>query len=172
MTVAGSCDEAPNGTGDETDDRATGPVPRGARVRISDLRFELGALGADAPSTAVLIATRTIKGRLLPEGQVQLAAVATLRIDDDERTVDVVPTDFAGAEAVALDAAGLHSRLAARPDLDDHALRAVDRRLALPNGGEVLKTQPVLGVLRLGDPAALWLLLEPEEQWPAEWFAG
>lgn len=139
-------------------------------MKVSHLRFELDALGDDQPVTAMLIATRTVKGRRLPDGQVQLAAVAALRIDDDERTVDLVPTDFAGAEAVALDGAALAARLAARPEIADYALNGVDRRLELPNGGEVLKTQPLLGVLRLGDPSALWLLLQPEDQWPAEWF--
>lgn len=139
-------------------------------MKVVHLRFELDALGDDAPTTAMLIATRTVTGRRLPEGQVQLAAVGALRIDDDERTVDLVPTDFAGANASALDGTALAARLAARPELGDYALNGVDRRLELPNGGEVLKAQPLLGVLRLGDPSALWLLLAPEDQWPTEWF--
>ncbi|MGE3598366.1 MAG: hypothetical protein AB7N70_22715 [Dehalococcoidia bacterium] len=139
-------------------------------MKVTHLLFELDALGDGKPTTAILIATRTVTGRRLPEGQVQLAAVGALRIDDDERTVDLVPTDFAGANTVALDGAALSARLAARADLGDYTLNGVDRRLELPNGGEVLKTQPLLGVLRLGDPPALWLLLQPEDQWPEDWF--
>lgn len=141
-------------------------------MKVADLLLEVGALGEAQHSTAARTATRTLRGRLLEPGQVQLADIGALRIDETAKTVELVPTNFAGAGAEALTAAALAARLAATPGIGGFALHGVDRRVELPNGGQLLKSQPVLGVLRHDADTALWLLLEPESQWPAEWFGG
>jgi hypothetical protein len=120
----------------------------------------------------VVLATRSLPGSEISDGEVHVLDVGELKVDEDANEIDIMPTSFMppGTPAITLsDCLALLSRSTA---LAEFSLSGVTGVKTLADGGRAQRSSGIIGSYVLAADEEYWLLLSPESQWPAHWFGA
>ena len=139
---------------------------------LSDLLTDADKAGEAADAFQVLLATRTVAGKELEPGKVELSEAGALQVDHSAQEVDVLPVGLMTTPGTCITIADVRRKLREDPMLGDFAVTGVRRFKRLTDGGNVQATDPIIGTYTLADQRQIWLLLYPKEQWPEKWFGA
>ncbi len=139
-------------------------------MTLNDLLKDADKAGDAAGIFQVLLATRTIDGREMEPGQVQLSGVGVLQVDPSTEEIDVLPTGLMDPKGVRMTIADVRRKLQEQPECGDFTLAGVVGVKKLTDG-TVQLIHPIIGTYTVGSDQEMWLLLHPEKQWPEHWFA-
>lgn len=138
---------------------------------LSDLLRDADKANDAAGAFQVLLATRTVDGQQMEPGRVQVSDAGLFQIDVSAGEVDVMPTRFMDPIGACVTISDVRRLVAEQPEIADFALSGVIGFKRLADGGNAQRMDPIIGTYVLAESRQIWLLLSPEEQWPAHWFA-
>lgn len=139
---------------------------------LSELVSDAIKAGDMAGSFCLLLATRTVAGQELSDGQVQLGEAGLLQIDDANGEIDILPLRFMEGSPACLTVADVLAMLQERPEIGGFSLTGIEGFKELSDGGSAQKTLPVIGTYSLVEDGEIWLLLYPKEQWSQALFGS
>lgn len=134
---------------------------------LSDLLNDADKAGDAAGAFRILLATRTVDGQLLEPGQVQISDAGVLQVDASAGEIDVLPSRFMDPEGECVTMAVVRRLVVDQPGIADYTLTGVIGFKRLADGGNAQRTNPIIGTYVQAEDQEIWLLLHPQEQWPA-----